>query len=397
MDALRSPVMFYGSDADPRHLLNTEKATHIETLHGLTEDQRFLLAAMGSGQIAYALGSHWGMEYLFDSHAGGTIHTAVEMLRPEWEHGWYDVMRGRIELEVGGEVVVKLTRRRMETYAAALPEDLRATLYASYRNRDDDVLDRMVWDALALPPRPDLPPVRPSTRPRGYSSHMETIPEAETDEQPDDEDGGGEETASCHYSTGRLTSAQARTVNTWRQQLTLTDPQWNTPNQRPLASSSDCIAAAVTDLLDRARPGHLELVRYADRMREQQRANRAGTFPAGSVVSFYLPPSYADRLDQLLTDAQQHHADTLDQAREQVLAELPGRANATTRVMRMMSVVGSLNIPIKAYRLPAGTLARMAIDRWADKPAATVVAAAVAYGREYHAQQHRARKDMGVG
>ncbi|WP_159851015.1 hypothetical protein [Nocardia sp. CY41] len=80
-------------------------------------------------------------------------------------------------------------------------------------------------------------------------------------------------------------------MNTWRQQLTRTDPKWSTPNQRPPTSSSDCIAAAVTGLLDTARPEHLELVRYADRMREQQRANRAGTFPAGSVVSFYLPPS----------------------------------------------------------------------------------------------------------
>ncbi|MFR9774169.1 hypothetical protein [Nocardia sp. SC052] len=369
----------------------------MDTIHGLTGDQRFLLAAMGSGQIAYALGSPWGMEYLFDSHAGGTLHSAVEMLRPEWEHGWYNVVRGRIELEVGDEVVVKVTRRRVETYAAALPEKVRAALYASYRNRDDDMRDQLVWDALALPPRPELPPVRPSTRPPDYSSHMETVPDSVEAEQPDDTEDDGGETASCHYSTGRLTTAQARTVNMWRQQLTLTDPRWSTPNQRPPASSSDCIAAAVTDLLDTARPEHLELVRYADRMREQQRANRAGAFPAGSVVSFYLPPSYADQLDALLADAQQHHDDTLDQAREQVLAELPGRANATARVMRMMSVVGSLNIPLKAYRLPAGTLARMAIDRWAAKPATAVVAAAVAYGREYHAQQHRARKDMGVG
>ncbi|WP_433635487.1 hypothetical protein [Nocardia sp. CA-120079] len=219
------------------------------------------------------------------------------------------------------------------------------------------------------------------------------------DSDPDDDGDGEDEPAepARHCSTGKLTIAQARIVDGWRRQLTVSDRRWSTPNRRPPASSSDCIAAAVIDLLDRAEPDYLKLIRYADRIRGDLALERGHGFPLASVVSFYLPADYADRADALLADARAHHADLLDQAREQVLAELPSRATATARVMRMMSVIAALNIPSKVYKLPVGTLARLAIERWSRRSPATVVAAAVSHGREHHEQLHRARRDMGIG
>ncbi|WP_028478716.1 hypothetical protein [Nocardia sp. CNY236] len=198
-----------------------------------------------------------------------------------------------------------------------------------------------------------------------------------------------------HYSTGRLTAAQARVLNRWRRQLTTTDPRWRTRGQRPPASSSDCLAAAVIDLLDHAEPDHLELIRYAARIRESMTATRGRDLPAVSVVSFYLPGDYADRLDTRLTAAQEHHHDLLAGARDRVLTELPGATN-TAQALRMMSVVTELGVPPKVYKLPAGTIARLAIDRWARRSPTTVVAAAVGYARHHHEQAHRARSDMGI-
>lgn len=235
---------------------------------------------------------------------------------------------------------------------------------------------------------------------------LELIDDALTDPGPDaappnedDEVEEGEPTAAParHYSTGKLTIAQARVVDAWRRQLTVPDRQWNTLNNRPPASSSDCIAAAAIDLLEYAEPDELKLIRYANRVRENLALERGHAFPHASAVSFYLPTTYATRLENMLAAAHSHHGELLSQAREQVLGELPARGDATARVLRMMSRVSELNIPLKAYKLPAGTLARLAIDRWSRRSPATVVAAAVAHGSTHHEQQHRARRDMGIG
>ncbi|MEV6071985.1 hypothetical protein AB0L82_36055 [Nocardia sp. NPDC052001] len=240
-------------------------------------------------------------------------------------------------------------------------------------------------------------PVEPG---REVDRMLERIDDAQTDPTPAPDDDAGESEparAARHYSTGKLTIAQARVVDGWRRQLTVPDRRFSTPNNRPPASSSDCVAAAVVHLLDHAEPEPRELIRYAARMRENLALERGRAFPAASVVSFYLPAPYALRLDAMLTAAQDHHAELLDQARDRVHTELPGRENATARGLRMMSAVAELGIPHKAYILPAGTLARLAIDRWARKSPATVVAAAVAHGSAHHEQMHRARHDMGVG
>lgn len=203
--------------------------------------------------------------------------------------------------------------------------------------------------------------------------------------EPDEGEGGE---PARHYSTGKLTHAQARVVDSWRAELA---------HSRPRASASDCIAAAVIDLLDRAEPDHLALIRYADRVRERLGAERAQAFPTASVVSFYLPADYAARLDALLDAAREHHHDLLDTARDQVNTELPDRKDRIARAMRMMSTVAGMNIPVKVYVLPAGTLARLAIDRWSRRAATTVIASAVAHSRHHHQQLHRTRRDLSIG
>lgn len=222
------------------------------------------------------------------------------------------------------------------------------------------------------------------------------------DGDPDDDGDGEDEPVSQparHYSTGKLTIAQARIVDGWRRQLTVSDRKWHTLNHRPPASSSDCIAAAVIDLLEHAEPDHLALIRYSERMRNDLALERGHGFPIASTVSFYLPALYADRLDELLTSAYRQHGELLDTAAEQARIEHPGRGNASSsaRRTRMLDLIGEYRIPFKVYKLPAGTLARMAIDRWARRSPATVVAAAVKHGSAHHEQQHRARHDMGVG
>ncbi len=103
----------------------------------------------------------------------------------------------------------------------------------------------------------------------------------------------------AHYSTGRLTPAQATVVDRWRARL-LEDrplpgqrpvPEMLRPmgiDNRPRASCSDVIAAAVRDLLKREPPTGLDLARYADAGRLAAVRGEPGA-PVCQPVSFYLP------------------------------------------------------------------------------------------------------------
>ncbi|MGV9601658.1 hypothetical protein ACWDR1_33865 [Streptosporangium sandarakinum] len=86
----------------------------------------------------------------------------------------------------------------------------------------------------------------------------------------------------AHYSTGRLTAAQAATVAAWRDRLREDAPLPGIRpkpealrllglDDRPAASCSDVIAAAVADLLDHALPAELDLARYAHCATEAQK------------------------------------------------------------------------------------------------------------------------------
>ncbi|MGW5569694.1 hypothetical protein ACWEVD_00720 [Nocardia thailandica] len=191
------------------------------------------------------------------------------------------------------------------------------------------------------------------------------------DRQPPLGGDGESQPVARHCSTGRLTVAQARILDGWRRQLLVPERRWRTPDHRAPASSSDCIAAAVLELLDDAEPDPLTLIRYADDVRYQLHTER-GRQVGMSTASFYLPPGAAERALNLLAAAEAHHHELLPRA-------------------------SGLGIPTRVYRLPVGTLARMAIQRWARRSPATVVAAAVSHAERYHHQRHRARRDMGIG
>src|ERR1035441_7769924 len=109
-----------------------------------------------------------------------------------------------------------------------------------------------------------------------HTIHMEIL----------DAEGRGEDLAPAHYSTGRLTRGQSALINTWRARLLLDRPLPGRDrvseaarllgmDNRPPASCSDIIAAAVAELL-RQPPDGLDLARYAHAGWQTQRAAGRG-------------------------------------------------------------------------------------------------------------------------
>ncbi len=217
-----------------------------------------------------------------------------------------------------------------------------------------------------------------------------------------------------HYSTGRLTGAQARLVNSWRARLLEDRP---VPGQRPVgelarllgatdwppASSSDAIAAAVAGLLARQPPGPPDLARYAYAgMQAQQAAGRAGvpgdaddTTPMHPPVSWYLPADIAGEAEQLRAAAYDAVVKARDEVRRQAYDQFPGftEAAATARALFMLAELASMGLPF-CKQVPRGAIARMAVDRWGPRDPDQVAADAVAYAAAVHDQPHRARRDM---
>lgn len=214
-----------------------------------------------------------------------------------------------------------------------------------------------------------------------------------------------------HYSTGRLTGAQAAVVNTWRDRLledrplpgdrpTRTSPLMRLVgfDDRPRASCSDVIAAAVVDLLAKA-PDELDIARYGETtsLAHKTAAERhlddaqAPRFPP---VSFYLPADIADRFDEIRRRTSHHIAQELHELREEAKRRFPRPAQAQDRANWYARERHRLGLPARARRIPAGVLARMAIDRWRRRSVDKVVTDAVAYAKAVHVQPHRARQDM---
>ncbi|ATL72509.1 hypothetical protein [Nocardia terpenica] len=200
-----------------------------------------------------------------------------------------------------------------------------------------------------------------------------------------------------HYSTGKLTATQARTVNAWRRELHRPRRRtYFTRDGRPPASSSDCVAAAVVDLLDTAPPQALEVARYAAWIRSEQRDGRSTKFPGAQHVSFYLPEPHAEHAEALLTEAHEAHRAIVDEVRAEAARRFPGRYQAEERALFALGQLAAQQLTAAVpRRLPMGTLARMAVDRWAARSAEAVVAAAVDHSAAHHLQHHRARRDMG--
>jgi hypothetical protein len=218
-------------------------------------------------------------------------------------------------------------------------------------------------------------------------------------------DGGG---PPVHVSTGRLTGAQAETVDRWRERLAANRPlpgrRRKDPmlaligiDNRPPASCSDVIAAAVVDLLDNRPPGELEVARYAVRARAATRAAADSTsddLPRFSPVSFYLPPDLADRYERLRVgafDAVLHiHRELVEEAAQRY----PDPAQADQARAWLHGQLHEHELPRRMHQVPRGVIARMAIDHWRRRSADRAVGDAVEYAVKVHDQPHRARRDM---
>lgn len=211
-------------------------------------------------------------------------------------------------------------------------------------------------------------------------------------ETPTEADGGGGRRR-WHVSTGRLTEQQTETVERWRERLLEQRPL---PGQtkvnlagavmygldnRPRASHSDAIAAAVDELLRRP-PAAPRVARYAISMRKL-------LDPHSHPVSFYLVDDRIDVYRRVLERAEEWSAKIHAEAKEAADAASPEAAGLVYagRVLRE-------GLALRDYRLAAGTVARMAIDAWADRDVDQVAIAAGRYAEDAHEQRHRARRDI---
>jgi len=238
-----------------------------------------------------------------------------------------------------------------------------------------------------------------------YTIHMETSELASTDEQDADE-----VQATVHYSTGRLTRAQAELVNKWRARLLEDRPLPGARpaggiarlvgfDDRPRASCSDVIAAAVTELLRQAAPGELDLARYAHAAWHAQRAagrgqgddDRAPRYPP---VSFYLPAELAVEYEALRLRAAERVLEVHRELGEEAVRRYPDEQQARERAGWITAELARLGVPWRLSKVPGGALARMAIDRWARRSADRVAGDAAAYSADAHEQPHRGRRDM---
>lgn len=256
---------------------------------------------------------------------------------------------------------------------------------------------------------------------------MDTSHEEAQAAAPDDEEAGGqaeqepdeeEPRPPVHYSTGRLTRAQAATVDRWRARLREDKPlpgaervstvaRMLGSSDHPRASTSDAVAAAVDAMLARP-PELLEVVGYAYRaMREQwlagQGRGNASRAPVHPPVSYYLPAALAELADQLVSDAAMAALDKHIEITEEAARLYPG-----DEPEQLGKRAGDIGDQIEHYSLyyvglrkgtrlrsvPRGTLARMAIDRWAQQDTDWVIGRAVDWCQGEHDQWHRAWASM---
>jgi hypothetical protein len=233
--------------------------------------------------------------------------------------------------------------------------------------------------------------------------HMET-PDVE------DQEGQDEDPAPVHYSTGRLTRGQAALVNTWRARLLLDRPLPRRDrvskaarllgmDDRPPASCSDIIAAAVAELL-RQPPDGLDLARYAHAGWQTQRAAGRGNgdddrAPLYPPVSFYLGGELTEQYEALRARAAGSVQEVRRELDDEAARRYPDEARqAGERAAWLAAEMTRRGLPAHPRKIPGGAAARMAIDRWARRSADRVCADAVAYAADAHGQPHRGRRDM---
>jgi hypothetical protein len=229
-------------------------------------------------------------------------------------------------------------------------------------------------------------------------------------EDQEGQEGQDKDPAPVHYSTGRLTRGQAALVNTWRARLLEDRPLPGRArvggmaaaltglDDRPPASCSDVIAAAVEDLM-RQPPDALDLARYAHAGWQAQRAAARGNRDDGKAplyppVSFYLPPELAESYEALRARAYERVQEAHQELEEEAARRYPEKAQADERATWLAIAKSRHGLPHRPRKIPGGAAARMAIDRWARRSADRVCADAVAYAADAHEQPHRGRRDM---
>ncbi|MEU4548747.1 hypothetical protein [Nonomuraea dietziae] len=232
---------------------------------------------------------------------------------------------------------------------------------------------------------------------------------------------GEDRGALAHYSTGRLTTQQAETVAAWRERLQQDEPlpglkhkgptlrTFYNLDDRPPASCSDVIAAAVQRFLEQRPPDPLHVVRYHyQAVQAQKRAGQGHYSPAAPIhqqVSFYLTEQLTAVYEALRKSCESAMVALIAELEEQAAAEIPDhdldtgevrppRLLAGLRAMTVRMRLAGRGLPDRPIRITGGVIARMAIDQAARRKVDNVLLDAVRYASDVHDQPHRARRDM---
>lgn len=118
----------------------------------LTEDERLALAAVGGWPIADALA---GLdEFLWSASGSGSIDDLVLLYRPGWRGAMYrfggTALRIVRPLREQDEPLARVSRARVEAYAAAVTPEVREMLRAKRERRTYAETTRLVWWGLGL-------------------------------------------------------------------------------------------------------------------------------------------------------------------------------------------------------------------------------------------------------
>lgn len=209
-------------------------------------------------------------------------------------------------------------------------------------------------------------------------------------------------------STGLLTPAQNATVAAWIERLRLDVPlpglEPKGPmlrtigiDDRPPASISDVIAAAVYDMCRRRMPAAKTVARYVV---EARAASRRQLTDRGQhkPVTVVLRGDLAEAVEALPGQVAAWLVKTRGDLVEAAAAKYPGEDEGPSRTQYVEVELIRLGLHA-AYadgyprKIPIGAVARMGIDHWQGKPVDKTILAAIGYAEDVKLQRHRMRKD----